>query len=130
MGEKVRVGSFTYDVLEANWKSQLGESVTARTPERNFLLVRLSITNSGGEAATVPTFQLENSSGDTYPESQNGANVPHWLGLLRRLEPAQTEDGTLLFDVPTNTYRLRITDGVDGGKVFHVNIPLRLDSAS
>jgi hypothetical protein len=33
------------------------------------------------------------------------------LGILRTLNPTETKDGRILFDVPPGTYSLRITDG-------------------
>jgi hypothetical protein len=49
---------------------------------------------------------------------------------LRKLAPAQTEQGRVLFDVPTGAYRLRVTDdSPEAGteKVAVVDIPLRLE---
>ena len=133
MGEKVRVGSLIYNVIEAEWKSQLGAFPSARTPESNFLLIHLSVTNGGGAAKSVPILSLENSNADTYQESTNGQGVDHWFGVLRQLPPAVTDEGWILFDVPTNGYRLRITDtDADGTeRVSFVKIPLKLqDSAA
>ena len=115
MGEKVRVGPLSYNVIETVWKNQLGEFPSVRIPERNFLLVRLSVTNSGGDDHTMPPLQLEAESGDAFPEIMQGQGVTNWLGLLRRVPPAQTEDGWILFDVPTNSYRLKISDTNDAG---------------
>ena len=59
----------------------------------------------------LPFLKVVNSNGDTFTESENGVGVDNWMGLLRRISPAQSEDGWLLFDVPTNSYKLRVTDG-------------------
>ena len=128
MGEKVRVGSFTYNVLEAEWRNQLGDFPAARVPEQNFLLIRVSVTNSGGKAEPIPPLTLENSRGDSYNEVQDGRGVNGWIGIFRNLNPAMTEDAWVLFDVPTNSYRLKITepDDPDDSRVAYVKIPLKL----
>ena len=128
MGEKVRVGPLTYNVIETTWKSQLGDSPNTRMPERNFLLVRVSVTNGGGSEQTVPALSIENASGDSYTELSDGTGVPGWFGLLRRLSPASTDDGWVIFDVPTNAYRLKLTELDSEGRerITYIKIPLSL----
>jgi hypothetical protein len=132
IGEKVGVGALTYTVLESDWKSQLGESATARVPEANFLLIRISIKNGARDAKMVPALTLENTAGNSFTEVTNGAGVTNWLGLIRMLPPAQTEEGWVLFDVPTNSYNLRVSDtGEDGAeRAAFVSIPLKLPQQS
>jgi len=129
MGEKVRVGPLTYTVLEADWKSQLGEFPVSRVAEQNFLLIRISVTNSGGNAVNIPSFTLESSRGDSYTEVQDVRGVERWLGIFRNLNPAMTEDGWILFDVPKNSYRVKLTDpeATDPEAGVFVKIPLRME---
>src|SRR5436305_1201458 len=61
VGDKVIVGSLTYNVLETQWKSQIGTFPTARLPQRNFLLVHVSVTNGGGQELSLPMFSIENT---------------------------------------------------------------------
>ncbi len=127
LGELAPAGPLTYNVVEAQWKSQLEASPTPRVPERNFLLIRVQVTNSGGSDTSIPFLKLENSTGEVFNESESGAGVDKWMGMLRRIAPAQTEDGWLLFDVPTNSYKLRISDGAfENEHVAYVNIPLNI----
>lgn len=128
MGERIVCGSLTYNVIETDWRSQLGSSPTIRVPERNFFLVRLSVTNGYGHEVSLPLFTLEGLNGDSFTESSDGGGVEHWFGLLRKVAPAQTEEGWLLFDVPTNAYRLKVTDAAETGKerVALVMLPLKL----
>lgn len=129
MGDPAVAGKLTFTVLETKWQSQLESSLAPRMPERNFLLIRLTVTNGGGTEATIPFLKLENSSGDQFPEIENGTGVDGWLGMLRRLRPAETEEGWILFDVPTNSYRLRVTDGnLDSERVTYVSIPLTMQT--
>lgn len=127
IGDSATAGPLTYNVVEAHWKSQLEGFPTQRVPQRNFLLVRITVTNSGGTEMGIPFLKLENSNGDSFTESEDGSGVDHWLGLIRRINPAQTEDGWLLFDVPTNSYKLRLTDGaVENEHIAYVTIPLSI----
>ena len=126
-GDPATTGPLTYNVVETHWKSQLDAFPVARIPDRNFLLVRILVTNGGGSEVSIPLLQLENSKGEAFPESDNGAGVENWLGLLRRVSPAQSADGWLLFDVPTNAYRLRVSDGgLENEKFAYITIPLSI----
>ena len=129
MGEKVTVGPLTYNVIEANWSSQLGEGFKIRSPQQRFLAITLSVTNGGGSDVPVPLLTLENSDGKSFVETDNGDGLDNWLGLIRNISPAQTMQGKILFDVPLGSYRLRLTDGGGAGaeKYSWVTIPLRID---
>jgi hypothetical protein len=129
IGDAAAAGSLTYNVVEARWVSQLDAFPTPRIPERNFLLVRILITNGSGTEVGIPFMKLINSNGDTFTESENGAGVDHWLGLIRRINPAQSDDGWLLFDVPTNSYKLGVSDGaVENEHVALISIPLSMNT--
>lgn len=130
MGDRVPLGPLTYNVIETVWRSQLGNEFSVRMPEQRYLLITVSVTNGGGRAVSVPLLTLENEAGKQFTESDNGEGVDSWFGLLRTLEPAQTQQGRLLFDVPLGSYRLRLTDGGEPGseKYAWVTIPLRIDS--
>jgi hypothetical protein len=131
VGDRIQLGPLVYHVIETEWKSQLGEFPSLRMPERSFLIVRLSVTNGGGQSIMIPQTKLENSTGETFQELTDGTGLPNWLGLLRSLKPAGTERGELLFDVPSNSYRLQLTDGSDSEhpRVAYVKIPLSFDGA-
>ena len=130
MGEKVAVGPLVYNVIENNWSSQLGDGFKIRSPQQRFMTITLSITNGGAGDIAVPLFNLQNSDGQIFPESDNGDNVENWMGLLRDVGPAQTLEGRILFDVPLASYKLRLTDGGGPGaeKYGWVTIPLRMDT--
>lgn len=132
MGERANVGPLTYNVVETAWRSQLGSDYKARFPQQRFLLITVSVTNGGGKEVSVPLFSLEDENGKTYQESENGDGVENWFGLLRTIEPAQTQQGRLAFDVPLGAYKLRVTDGGDPGaeKFAWIDIPLRIDTDS
>jgi hypothetical protein len=130
MGERVVIGSLTYNVVETTWRSQLGDGFKLRIPDQRFLLISISVTNGGGREVSVPLLQLENQNNQTFPELDNGEGVDNWFGILRTLTPAQTQQGRIAFDVPLSSYRLRLTDGGSPGseKFAWVEIPLRMDT--
>lgn len=129
IGDPAVTGPLTYNVVEARWRSQLEAFPTQRLPERNFLLLKVTVTNGGSTEVAIPFLKVENASGDSYSESDNGAGVDDWLGLIRRIAPAQTEDGWILFDVPTNSYKLRVSDGaVENEHVAYISIPLNMQT--
>ena len=113
MGERVQVGPLIYTVLDTEWRDQLGEGVEARSPQHRFLLIRLSVTNSGIREADIPPMSLVAAGDRFYPEVSQGAGVPEWLGYLRSVKPAATEHGRVVFDVPTGSYRLRVAAVAD-----------------
>lgn len=130
MGDKVPVGLLTYNVIENNWYSQLGEGFRVRSPQQRFMAITLSITNGSGSDVAVPLFTLQNSDGQNFTEVENGDGLDKWMGLLRQIGPAQTLDGKILFDVPLGSYKLRLTDGGGPGaeKYAWVTIPLRIEN--
>jgi Domain of unknown function (DUF4352) len=132
MGDRIGVGPLTFNVVETVWRSQLGDELKTRIPDNRFLLIDISATNGGGHDISVPLFTLEGSNGTTYKELEDGEGVDRWFGLLRTLNPAQTQQGQLLFDVPLGTYRLKLTDGGETGTehTAWVTIPLHMEPES
>ena len=130
MGEKMTLGPLSYTVIDSTWHAQLGDSLRLRPAQQRFLMLSLVITNGGGSDVSVPLLSLEDASGQTYLESDNGEGVTDWLGLFRNISPAQTQKGQILFDVPQTSYRLRVTDGGGPGaeKYGWITIPLRIDA--
>jgi hypothetical protein len=129
MGEKIPLGSLNYSVLQTSWRTQLGDGFKVRFPQNRFLQIDISLTNSGSSDVSIPLLTLENSNGQSYTEVANGEGVENWLGLLRTINPGQTQQGRIVFDVPLTSYKLQLTDGAGPGseKVASVTIPLRMD---
>jgi hypothetical protein len=133
MGEDLHVGPLTYNVIDTDWKDRLGEGTSARMPSNRFLLIRMSVTNAGNSETIIPTMTLIDSSGTTHTELTDGAGVPDWLGMIRRVQPSQTQRGVVLFDVPGKAYSLQVAfEGEDpeSEKTGRVTIPLRFDPES
>jgi hypothetical protein len=124
MGEKVQAGPLIYNVFETKWQPQIGE----RTPVHRFLIMHLTIVNSGAEPVSVPSFKLIDESGQIYPESMEGQGIPLWLGMIRRVKPADTLEGNAVFDVDPKSYKLKLDDGSDTGMVVMIDLPLQFDA--
>ena len=123
-GEKVTVGSLVYSVIDSQVLTQLGEDAgTARTPQNRFHLLTISVSNSSSDDTPIPGLTLVDDAGKEYPEAADGTNVPNWLGVVRKVSGAQTEQGNILFDAPAQHYRLRLTDETDPAE-FSIDVPL------
>jgi hypothetical protein len=127
MGERVTVGSLVYNVFEDQWKAQLGKESDTRVPKDRFFLVRLSVVNAGSADLMVPTLSLVDDGGQIYAELPNGDQVPEWTGYLRRVKPAETLQGNVVFDVAPKHYRLRVAD--ENSQITRdIDIPLNFAS--
>lgn len=126
MGELTTVGPVIYNVLETEWRTEIGESIQQKIPTNKFLLIRVTITNSGNEDVAVPLLSLQDPQGQEFLEYSEVENLPNWLGLLRIIQPAATLQGLIVFDVPVSDYKLRVTDGGDleSEETALVDIPL------
>jgi hypothetical protein len=126
MGERVSIGHLIYTVFDRQWLPQIGVGVAARVPQNRFFLIRMNAVNSGGAAVIMPPVSLISDTGETFAEVENGEGVTDFLGALRQINPAQSAQGNLLFDVPPKHYKLKLSD--EEGKIFAlVEIPLSFD---
>jgi hypothetical protein len=123
MGERAQAGQLIFTVFENRWLPQLGAEASARIPTNRFFLLRLSIVNSGSNEAIAPPLTLIDDSGQRYTEVSDGEGVPQWIGYLRRVKPADTLTGNIVFDVPARHYKLEVGDDGDEKKAL-IDIPL------
>lgn len=130
MGERVTVGQVIYNILHAEWRQTLGEGASAHTPRNRFLVLRVSVTNSGPSDVGLPLLNLYDPNGKQYRELDDVQDLPGWLGLYRMLKQVETHQGTVVFDVPPGAYKLQVTDGGEPGNevIAYVDIPLNLDA--
>ena len=129
MGDRAPAGPLIYTVFETRWAAQLTGENGERVPTSRFLLLRMSVVNSGSTETGVPSLTLIDDNGQRYAEQGNGDGVPQWAGFVRRLKPADTLTGNVLFDVPLKHYKLEVTDENEDKKVL-VDIPLSFGSES
>ncbi|HWE49333.1 MAG TPA: DUF4352 domain-containing protein [Bryobacteraceae bacterium] len=122
-GEKATVGNLVYSVVDTQFAPVLGDDpASQRTPKDRFVVVQISVSNSGSAEANIPALTLVDDSGQTYPELGDGTGVQRWLGVIRKVGATQTESGEVLFDAPAKHYRLRLTDELDDE--VSIDIPL------
>ena len=122
MGEIAQIGPFVYQAFETHWLISLGD----RTPKDRFFTIRLSIKNVGDVDTTIPSFEIVDDRGNSYPELNDGTGVDNWLGLSRKAAHELTEQGNIIFDVAPGHYRLRVADENDN--FMYIDIPLNLNS--
>lgn len=126
MGEVVRAGAVAYTAIETEWRTDLGEGLDQKLPKHRFLLIRMTIENTGNTEVALPLMQLEDEQGHTYMEEYDLKGVPDSLGLLRILAPAMKLSGVVVFDVPSAAYRLRVSDGgtLEEERAAIIEVPL------
>lgn len=127
MGQRVTVGALTYNVQETKWDLTLGTAPNVRTPQRQFLMVRLSVTNGGGAPSGFPLLAVLTESGKRHVELEDTRELEEPIGLIRTIQPGETEIGWILFDLPQDNYLLEVTDGkIENEHSGLVELPLRL----
>ena len=120
------MGDLKYTVLGARWVDRLESA----TPRNRFLVVRLNVVNKGQTALPLRGLELINAAGERINETTSGVEqVPDHLGILRTLEPAQSDTGAVVFDVPLAAYTLAVPDGkaVEHESVAHIEIPVQVE---
>jgi hypothetical protein len=130
MGTAVTVGPLSYTILDQRWHDSLPGGSGARMPNHRFLTLSLSVTNTGSEDAGIPLLSLIGSDGKEYQELSEGEGVTGWMGYIRLVDPAQTEHGRIVFDVPPGAYQLRVSSGgePESEVTALVNIPFRIET--
>ncbi|MGD0046718.1 MAG: hypothetical protein ABSE42_06830 [Bryobacteraceae bacterium] len=129
LGQKVAIGHLTYLGIVTQWLPAFGQGPGARAAQNQFLLVRLSVSNSGNSDVAVPNFSVEDSAGHRFPELSDGTGVPDWIGALRTLASNDTLVGNAAFDVAVGPYTLHILDE-DGQHEARIELPLDFQNQS
>jgi hypothetical protein len=123
IGTRLEAGHIIYTVFETQWLPQLGTGDAARVPKNRFFVIRLSAVNSGSDDLYVPNMTLQDDQGNSFEELQDGEGVAQWVGYLRKVKPADSISGNVVFDAPPKHYRLRVADE-NGQHAALVDIPL------
>ena len=130
VGDRIRCGWFSYNVLEVAYKSQLGDETLAKRPKDGFLVIRLQATSSAGETVAIPMLRLETTNGDIVSEVEDARGLPEWFGIIRRVDPGGTETGWIAFDAAPGIYGLRLSDGIlENEQVAMVKIPFLVEAS-
>lgn len=130
IGQKVQVGKLFYQVIDAHWTLEVQGA--KQPPKNRILRLQLAVTNSGAQEASLPFLRLIDAAGNPVMEMSDLDENPRWLGVLRRLQPALTEEGFVCFDVPVGAYKLEVVDNsnADDEKVAYIEIPASLTPGS
>ena len=123
-GEKATSGGLTYAVIDTQIHTRLGDDPqNPRIPQNRFYTVQIAVSSGNNTEVPIPGMTLVDDSGKSYPELGDGTGVQHWLGVLRKVAPAQTERGYVVFDAPAAHYKLKVSDDLDADDVF-IDLPL------
>jgi hypothetical protein len=123
-GEKAVVDRLTYSVVDSEIQTRLGDDANnARIPRNRFYIVQVAVSNSSNSDLSIPPMTLVDDAGKTYPELVDGSGVTHWLGVVRKVSPGETERGSVVFDAPASHYKLQLTDETSDSDVY-VDMPL------
>jgi hypothetical protein len=122
-GEKASIGHLTYNIVDSQILTQLGDEANPRVPHDRFILVQIAVTNSSNVDNPIPAIELVGDSGKTYDELSDGTGVNNWLGIVRHVGAGQTERGDVAFDAPAAHYRVKFSDEFADAEVL-ADLPL------
>jgi hypothetical protein len=105
IGDTVQDGSFTFTVTDVKTGVQaLGESFLRTEAQGSYVLVDVTVTNVGTEAATFlgGNQTLLDAQGREFEADSSAAlmNVPDSESFFTEINPGNSVDGVLVFDVP------------------------------
>ena len=126
IGEKVQVGKLSYQVVDASWQPEVAG--VKQAPKNRILQIHFTVTNSASEEIAIPMLHLIDSAGNEINEITEIEGNPRWMGMIRRMQPALTEEGTIYFDVPVGSYRFEVVDNslADSEQIAFIEIPAGL----
>lgn len=129
IGSTVVVGNLKYTVFQTEWKDSLPGDLGARTPRDKFMIVHVAVENATATEAGIPLMTLVNGKGESINEEQDGKGLPEWMGYLRTVAGKGTERGTVLFDAPQTSYKLKLmsSDDPETEQTAMVDIPLSIE---
>lgn len=123
-GEKAAVDKLTYAVIDTEFHPRLGDQTNnPRIPQNRFYAIQIAVSSGANTDTPIPSLTLIDDSGKVYSELADGSGLQHWLGVVRKVGPAQTERGEVLFDAPAAHYKLKLTDETDADDVY-IDLPL------
>jgi hypothetical protein len=126
IGEEVRDGAFAFTVIGVETGVQtLGDGFLESEAQGSYVLVRVTVTNMGSESALFAgsNQKLRDAQGRTFDADSAAAvmNVPDSESFLNTINPGNSVDGTVVFDVPEDlvpvAIELRESSWSDGALV-------------
>src|SRR5579871_5781013 len=71
-GEKASTGHLTYNIVDSQIFTQLGDQTNPRVPHDRFMVVQVAISNSSNVDNPIPAVVLVGDDGKTYNELTDG----------------------------------------------------------
>jgi hypothetical protein len=98
----VSVGGLTYSIKSVSRASTVGPEFLQQQADGEFIIIRISVSNTGHDPATLTDSDFHLQSGNVkYDTSSKGMMSGGFF--LDKLNPGVTKTGNLVFDVPANT---------------------------
>jgi uncharacterized protein DUF4352 len=104
VGEQVQDGSFAFTVTKLETRESLGSGFLTSEAEGSYVLVHVTVTNVGTEAATFSDSNQTLLDADRREYSADSGTAVMYLpgseAFLNQINPGNSVDGVLVFDVP------------------------------
>lgn len=105
IGQEVRDGKFAFTVTDVRTGVEsLGDGFLESTPQGSYVLVDVTVSNVGDEAQMFSDFsqKLIDAQGREFDADSGAAamSLPESEAFLNNINPGNTVEGTLVFDVP------------------------------
>jgi hypothetical protein len=98
----ISIGGLEYSVKGVSRASTVGPDFMQQKADGEFIVVRITIRNTGHDPATISDSDFHLQSGDVkYDTSSKGMMSGGFF--LDKLNPGVSKSGNLVFDVPANT---------------------------
>lgn len=125
IGDRVTVGDRAYTITDVKTTAFVGDEYTKTEATGIYILVTMTIENTGKESATMGTSDVKivDSQGRTFESDTNAWATLKENILLKQIQPGLPVKGETIFDVPKGIdATLQVTDG--GWTTTPVNISL------
>lgn len=112
VGDKLTLTGTTYQVTNVDTAKEVGDRFTGATANGEFVIVDLKLTNEENEPATIleDNLRLIGGNGNEYTTSSDAILAfPDQTFLLEEIQPDNTQEGVLVYDLPS--------DAVSGAKL-------------
>lgn len=99
---EISIGGLNYSVKGVSRASVVGPEFMRERADGEFIIVKISIRNTGHQPATISDSDFHLKSGNvTYDASSKG--MMNGGFFLDKLNPGVSKTGSIIFDVPANT---------------------------
>ena len=122
MNEPVTVGYWSYRAWSSQWRSSIGSDYSRETPDSNFLIVDLTLTNNDNSPSVLPPLKLMDAGGREFETTSKGMLLEGYFGPLKTVNPGVTTRGSVAFDVPQGKYYLVVSGGMTSSQSAKIEL--------